>query len=164
MPSATISRSQSRWTVAALVIGALFGQPASAQQRSAGDFYSAPGMVFTLGSGGTVSRPAASLAWTCSGSRLQVIYVWDKYFAGVSNAVSVTFMVDQGEPMSGSSQLRPDHISAEMPRALVLWFTDRTKAGRTATLAVRDPIDGETLLDVFSMMGLTRSLPRLSCT
>ena len=171
MLSGTVSHSQPRnqrktlvCLSAVLVVGGLVSQPASAQQKSAGDFYSAAGTVFTLGSGGTVGRLAAALAWTCNGSRLQVIYVWDKYLAGVSNAVNVTFMVDQGEPVSGSWQLRPDHLSAEMPRNLVSRFTDRTKAGRTATLAVRDPVDGETLLDAFSMMGLTQSLPRLPCT
>ena len=136
----------------------------SAQQRITGDFFAAPGMVYSLGSGGTVGRVGAAVGWKCAGRTLQVVYVWDKLLAGRRGNVQVTFSVDQGSPHTQEWRLDSSRLFATMPRNLVAEFTRAAKAGRVALFAVRDLADGETQVDAVSLMGLTRSLPRLRCS
>lgn len=137
--------------------------PTSAQRRLTGDFWEAQGFVYTLGSGGDAGRTGASLAWRCAGPTLEVVYGWDKYFLGRQGNVQVTSSVDQ-RPRSGAWRLGDNNRSSAMPSSLVGAFTRAAKAGRVALFTVRDLSDGETPLDAFSLMGLTRSLQRLPCS
>ena len=134
----------------------------AAQPRASRDYYFAAGTVYTLGSGGAGDRTGAWLAWTCAGSQLRVIYTWDKYLGGRGGRITVTRTVDGGGPTAGEWTIRDDHVSAVMPSNQVAGFTSLAKAGLNATLSVQD-IDGETLSDAFSLLGVTLSLPRLGC-
>ncbi len=149
--------------LAALFAALVLPGPVTAQQRISGDFWYVAGMIYTFGSGGEVGRTGASLGWKCSGRTLQVVYGWDKYLLGSNGNVRVTFSVDQGEARAQNWRMQPNNRSALMPQHLVAGFTRAAKAGRTALFGVRDLADGETLVDAFSLMGVTRSLQRLPC-
>jgi|GEM_PF-1493046 len=107
----------------------------------------------------------AMLAWRCFSDGLNIVYFFDKYLAGDDDEdVVVRYRIDRQEPSDRLYwQLLVVQKSAYMRMNMVDSFTELAIAGSEVRLEVTDPLDGERMVDNFSLKGLQDGLNDLHC-
>lgn len=121
----------------------------------------------------SASDRKSSLEWRCQNSTPIIIYYFNRRFAGDKDIVRIQYRVDQNPPISDqevwvllpgsrgrAAFLQGDNsIYIEMMQK----FTRSLKSGTKLLIEVTDPIDGESVRDTFSLVGLSAALKKLDC-
>ncbi|HSL21493.1 MAG TPA: hypothetical protein VK886_08155 [Vicinamibacterales bacterium] len=114
----------------------------------------------------TGELPVQSLAFKCLSDGLNVLYSFDKYFAGTDGAVRIRLRFP-GQPatpwedwglMAGGRQ-----SIAYMPEESVMAFIEEASSHSSITMQAMDPRDGETVTAEFSIVGVRKAVQRLAC-
>ncbi|WP_157956837.1 hypothetical protein [Salinicola aestuarinus] len=107
----------------------------------------------------------ASLSWECMSDGLNVIYTHGTYYGGDDDDdILVRYRIDEQEASDQMYwRLLVGNEASYIRMNRVDQFTEEAKAGSEIRLEAIDPLDGERLIDTFSLVGLSDALGKLSC-
>jgi hypothetical protein len=141
--------------------------------------------VFVMSEGGVVSsvdekgivflQRDPALVWACIGGDIRVVYRYDAFLLGQGGRIQVRYrigdnpvspvenwaMVVYGGSDPGDDVFGGVASSAAVPPEAARLIEEAAGSGARVMLRATDPVDGETLTDVFTLDGLADALDRL---
>lgn len=111
----------------------------------------------------TTSKDGRLFGFRCQSDGLNVTYIWNSYFIGDNDSISVVYRLTPN-PAGPSSRwtMATNNRGGFMPMHMVSAFTKQALTSQTLVLRVVDR-DGDQFTDEFKLDGLIEGIKRLPC-